>query len=85
MINNNNDNNNDIDNEIILLQLPHQKPIEQLIINMRETIFVILETLINKQNPIPYINSNPDRFLSTSIILIIFGTLLLLLSNLMKS
>jgi hypothetical protein len=64
--------------------LPHQKSIEIIIINLREMIHIILNKLINKENPIPYINSTPDRFFTFSILLIIIGTLLLLLSNLMK-
>jgi hypothetical protein len=64
--------------------LPHQKSMEIIIINLREMIHIILNKLINKENPIPYINSSPDRYFSFSILLIIIGTLLLLLSNLMK-
>jgi len=65
--------------------LPHKKPIEDIIINIREMFYKILEMLIDKQNPIPYIFSSPDRHFSFSILLIILGSLLLLFSNLMIS
>ena len=65
--------------------LPHKKSIEIIIINLREMIHIILNKLIKKENPIPYINSSPDRYFTCSILLIIIGTLLLLLSNLMKN
>jgi hypothetical protein len=65
--------------------LPHQKSTEIIIINLREMIHNILNKLINKENPIKYINSSPDNYFTFSILLIIMGTLLLLLSNLMKN
>jgi polyferredoxin len=76
---------NNIDFEIINNILPHNKSIEINIINLREMIHIILYKLINKENPIPYINSSPDNFFMFAILLIIIGTLLLLLSNLMKN
>ena len=69
--------------EIIQKLLPHQKPIEEIIVNIRELFYKTLEMLINKQNPIPYIMSTPDRYFSGSVFLIIMGTLLLLFSTLM--
>jgi hypothetical protein len=77
--------NNNIDDEIINTNLPHLKSIDIIIINLREMIHIILQNIIKKENPIPYINSTPDRFFTCSILLIIIGTLLLLLSNLMKN
>ena len=71
--------------EIVDTKLPHKKPIEDIIINIRELFYKILEMLIDKQNPIPYIFSNPDRHFSFSILLIVIGSLLLLFSNLMIS
>ena len=71
--------------EIISKTLPHNKPVEDVIINMRDMFYVILEMLIDKQNPIPYIFSSPDRQFAFACLLIIIGTLLLLFSNLMMS
>lgn len=65
--------------------LPHKKPVEDVVINIREMFYKILELLIDKQNPIPYIFSSPDRHFAFAILLIIIGTLLLLFSNLMMS
>lgn len=71
--------------QIIDTKLPHKKPIEDVIINIREMFYKILEMLIDKQNPIPYIFSSPDRHFSFAILLIVIGALLLLFSNLMIS
>ena len=81
---NNSDDMNYYD-EISDIILPHQKPVQDIIINIREMFYKILEMLIDKQNPIPYIYSSNKRQFSFSLFLIIFGTLLLLLSTLMKS
>lgn len=64
---------------------PHQKPVEDIIINIREMFYKSLEMLIDKQNPIPYILSSPDRQFSFAILLIVLGSLMLLFSNLMIS
>lgn len=82
---NNESNNGNGHNEFINNKLPHQKSMEIIIINLREMIHLILQKLIKKENPIPYINSTPDRFFTCAILLIIIGTTLLLLSNLMKN
>ncbi len=64
--------------------LPHKQPIEDVIIDIRDVFFQILNLIEDKQNPIPYIYSSNKRQFSFSLFLIIFGTLLLLLSSLMK-
>jgi hypothetical protein len=71
--------------ESIQSKLPHKRPMEDIIIIVREIFYKILELLIDKQNPIPYILSSPDRFFATAVFLIIIGSSLLLLSNLMIS
>lgn len=68
-----------------LLLLPHQQSIEYIILNIRDMIFFIIEKLENQENPIPYIISSDKRIFIFSLFLIIFGTLMLLLSSLMKS
>jgi len=80
-------NSNDMNHydEISDKLLPHQKPVQDIIINIREMFYQSLELLIDKQNPIPYILSTPDRQFSFAILLIVIGTLLLLFSNLMIS
>ena len=64
---------------------PHKQPIEDVIIDIRNIFFQILNLLEDKKNPIPYIYSSNKRQFAFSLFLIIFGTLLLLLSTLMKS
>ncbi len=71
--------------EVISSKLPHKKPVEDVIINMRDMFYTILEMGLNKENPIPYIFSSPDRHFAFACLLIIIGTLLLLFSNLMMS
>jgi hypothetical protein len=71
--------------EVISSKLPHKKPVEDVIINMRDLFYAILEMLIDKKNPIPWIFSSPDRHFAFAILLIIIGGLLLLFSNLMLS
>jgi len=70
----------DINNNI----KPHQRSIEDIIMGMRELFFKILEMLIDKENPIPYIYSSQYRQFDFTLFLIIIGSLLLLLSNIMK-
>ena len=65
--------------------LPHKQPIENVIIDIRDVFFQTLNLIEEGQNPIPYIYSSNKRQFSFSLFLIIFGTLLLLLSTLMKS
>jgi hypothetical protein len=64
--------------------LPHKQPVEDIIIDIRDLFFQILNLIEDKQNPIIYIYSSDRRQFSFSLFLIIFGTLLLLLSTLMK-
>lgn len=71
--------------ESISTNLPHKKPVEDLIVNMRNLFYLILEMLLDKQNPIPFIFSSPDRHFAFAVLLIIIGALLLLFSNLMIS
>lgn len=73
--------NNKFESEFI----PHKQPIENIIIDIRDVFFQILNLIEDKQNPIPYIYSSNKRQFSFSLFLIIFGSLLLLLSSLMKS
>jgi hypothetical protein len=63
---------------------PHQRSVEDIVMGMRELFFKILEMLIDKENPIPYIYSSDYRQFDFTLILIIIGGLLLLFSNIMK-
>jgi len=68
-----------------IITVPHKKPIETIILDIRDLFFQILNIIEDKQNPIPYIFASDKRQFAFSLFLIIFGTLLLLLSSLMKS
>ena len=71
--------------EILENVLPHKKPIQDIIINIREMFYIVLEMLVDKKNPLPYLFSTPDRQFSLAIFLIVIGGLLLLFSNIMIS
>lgn len=78
--------NNSFDKETEKIIIsPHKQPVEKIILDIRELFFIILEMVIDKKNPLPYIFSSDNRIFLFSIFLLIFGTLLLLLSSLMKS
>jgi len=51
-------------------------------INMKNLFFEILEILMNKENPIPYIMNNEKRVFLVAIMILIIGVLLLFWSNL---
>lgn len=71
------------DGEIVIKTPPHKRPLEYIILSIRDFFFKSLEMLTDKKNPIPYIFSTEERKFHFSLFLIIIGTLLLLLSNLM--
>jgi len=71
--------------DVEIIVLPHKEPVENIILNIRDLFFQILNIIEQKENPIPFIFSSDKRQFSFSLFLIIFGTLLLLLSSLMKS
>jgi len=72
-------------NEIIYDKLPHEKSIEDVIINIRELFYKIIDILYDKKNPIPYIFASADRHFAFSILIMIIGILLLLFSNLLRT
>ena len=65
------------DNNIVNLSLGN------IILELREMFFVILELISKKTNPTSYVFSSPKRKYIFGIFLIVFGCLLLLLSTLM--
>lgn len=54
-----------------------------IIIELRDMFFIILELVSKSINPINYVTSTPKRKYIFSIFLIVFGCLLLLLSSIM--
>lgn len=65
------------DNNIINLS------IGKIILELRDMFYMILELVSNKINPYGFIISSPKRKFIFGLFLIVFGCLLLLLSNLM--
>jgi len=79
---------NNIDTEYATVDnnyYPHKEPLDKIILNIRELFFIVLEMIIDKKNPIPFIMASETRKFSFALFLLIFGSLLLLLSTLMKS
>jgi hypothetical protein len=64
---------------------PHKENVESIITNVRNLFFIVLEMIIDKKNPIPFLFATESRKFYLSVFLLIFGTLLLLLASLMKS
>jgi len=56
---------------------------QDLGINMKNLFFEILEKLVNKENPIPYIMETEKRQFTFAIMILIIGGLMMFLSNLM--
>jgi len=76
---NNKNYNYDInDNEIIYYDLPHKKPIEYILITIRELIIVIFKYIFKLENPLIYIYSNPDREFAFCILIIFIGLVLII-------
>lgn len=71
--------------DINLHILPHQRSMEEIILSVRELFFKVLEILIDKENPIPYIFSSESRQFAFAIFLLVIGFMLLLFSSVMKS
>ena len=83
--NNKSDNKSDNKQPIKIKILPHQQTVENIMINIKDLIFTIIDMLENKENPLPFILSDDNNIFSCSLFLIIFGSLMLLLSSLLKS
>jgi hypothetical protein len=71
--------------DVEIITAPHKKPVETIILDIRDLFFQTLNIIEDKQNPLPYIFASDKRQFAFALFLIIFGTLLLLLSSLMKS
>ncbi len=66
-------------------KLPHQQSINIIINNTRDLFFMVIDMVIDKKNPIPYIFASETRKFSFALFLLLFGTLFLLLATLMKA
>lgn len=77
---------NQIDNQDYTIELdPHKQPIENIIVDIQNIFYQVIDIIQDKQNPIPFIMASNKRIFTFSLFLMIIGTLLLILSTLMKS
>tara|TARA_X000000950_G_scaffold288000_1_gene402750 strand:- start:1357 stop:1749 length:393 start_codon:yes stop_codon:yes gene_type:complete len=63
--------------------MPHQKSIETIIYDCRKLIVDIFNIVSREENPFKFIMSSQDNIFSFCIILIISGTIIFMVSNLM--
>ena len=62
---------------------PLNMSLGEIVLDLRNMFFIILELVSKSKNPINYVTSTSKRKYIFSIFLIVFGSLLLLLSSLM--
>lgn len=74
---------NIINQEIIQKKSDNLFFFEDLVINIKNLFFEILELLLGFKNPIPYILENEKREFEFAIMILLIGILLLFLSNLL--
>jgi hypothetical protein len=74
---------NIINQEIIQKKSDNLFFFEDLVINIKNLFFEILELLLYFKNPIPYILENEKREFEFAIMILLIGILLLFLSNLL--
>ena len=65
-------------------KLPHKRNIEDIIIDVREMCFKLIEFANDKKSPIEYILSNERNQFSFCVIVVLIGIILLLFSNLLS-
>jgi len=74
---------NIINQEIIQKKSDNLFFFEDLVINIKNLFFEILELLLDFKNPIPYILENEKREFEFAVMILLIGILLLFLSNLL--
>lgn len=71
-------------NKKLIVKKPHEKPIEEIIIESRNIFFNTVEIIKQGRNPIKYFLSNEKNKFASSILFIMIGVILLLFATLMK-
>jgi len=64
--------------------LPHQKKLDKIIFDVRFVLLKIMEMLLNKENPLPFILSEEQHQFAFCILVITVGITMLLFSNLLQ-
>jgi hypothetical protein len=57
---------------------------DDIILGLKDIIYILLDFLNNKKNPLPFIFSNEKYQLLFALLLIISGTIILLFSNILR-
>tara|TARA_B100001758_G_C18028013_1_gene411532 strand:+ start:204 stop:569 length:366 start_codon:yes stop_codon:yes gene_type:complete len=65
--------------------LPHQQPFENILAESKNIFYELIEKLPERIDPIPSLLKNDKRKLATAVLLIIFGTFLLIFATLFRS
>ena len=65
--------------------LPHQQPFENILAESRDIFFELIEKLPKRIDPLPYLLKNDKKKLATAVLLIIFGTFLLIFATLFRT
>lgn len=64
--------------------LPHQRKLDEIIFDVRIVLLKVMEMLLNKENPLPFILSEDRHQFAFCILVITIGVIMLLFSNLLK-
>ena len=65
--------------------LPHQQPFENILAESRDIFYELIEKLPERIDPLPSLLKNDKRKLATAVLLIIFGTFLLIFATLFRT
>ena len=65
--------------------LPHQEPFENILAESKNIFFELIEKIPERIDPLPSILKNDRRKLATAVLLIIFGTFLLIFATLFRN
>ena len=60
-------------NDDLNYSYPHKKNIDELLIDIRESFFIIIDKILKKENPFIYIFETPLRLFSSAILFILIG------------
>ena len=65
-------------------KLPHQRKLDEIIFDVRVVLLKVIEMLLNKENPLPFILSEERNQFAFCILVITIGVIMLLFSNLLQ-
>lgn len=65
--------------------LPHEEPFENILAESKNIFFELIEKIPERIDPIPSLLKNDKRKLATAVLLILFGTFLLIFATLFRT